>query len=206
MNTVLKINPGAKHNDPTWNKTVALISILIQDGRHGIGNIQAAIIEALEDIQAERIESEGDDYYETAHCHNMDHLVELTGMFNDAFDMIPETDNKEIRVEKIDQLISSLESYRNRLEPVKNHTLQSTINVIRTWVFSRNGQPFGINDIYAGQDISSRLPANIKTMLLIEKALFALGCSVNSNSPDVRFNDKIFTPPVRRQVIREVLL
>jgi len=73
--------------------------------------------------------------------------------------------------------------------------LQRILNVLRNWVLDRNGEPFTMRDIYRDQLIGPKLSASIETMVLIDKALLMLRCTIFNNNASVSLQNLIYNPP-----------
>jgi len=84
--------------------------------------------------------------------------------------------------------------------------LQRVLNVLRNWVLDRNGIPFTMNDIYADPSVSCHLSASIPTMILIDRALLALRCTIDrENQGTVSFQNLVYTPPKIIRVDRDLM-
>lgn len=84
--------------------------------------------------------------------------------------------------------------------------LQRVLNVLRNWVLDRNGIPFTMNDIYADPSVSCHLSASIPTMILIDRALLALRCTIDRENQDtVSFQNLVYTPPKITRVDRDLM-
>jgi len=215
MNAQLKIKPivqDKSDSDRIWTKAVFANKTVAEHEQFGIANMVATMIEALEDIQVERIESEGNDYYETEHYRNTQHAIEVATMINSAFDLDFENDNKTARRDKLNQIIHNLTVYRVR-EFATQHphihspapSLQEVLNIIRNWVFDRSGKSFSINDILNCPELSEKLHPDIKTMVVIDRALITLRCTINREVPGIPFSDMQYTPPAVRRINRDDL-
>lgn len=199
MNAVLK-HKEEVINDPIWNRAAAYNASLIQNKEFGIENILANISEAIEDIQAEKLIEQGDEYYDTEHYRNSQFALDITELVNSSFDLCIEKSNKSFRLDRLNRLIENLTDYRNAefgkpLKTVKDD-VQKVINTIRDWVRSKNGATFRISEIYADPVLSAKLPAKLSMMMLIDEALMRMGCSVNNHEDNFKFADKVYTPRV----------
>lgn len=99
--------------------------------------------------------------------------------------------------------LANLTSRDKKMTDIKNseEELQQVPNVLRNWVLDRNGEPFTMNDIYRDPSLSSELSASIETMIVIDKALLALRCTiVNKNNATVSLQNIIYKPPNVRVV------
>lgn len=80
--------------------------------------------------------------------------------------------------------------------------LQRVLNALRNWVLDRNGVQFTINDLYADPAVSCHLSASIQTMVLIDRALMALRCTIEpKNRKSVALQTLVYTPPKVRRVV-----
>ncbi|WP_293005859.1 hypothetical protein [Nitrosomonas sp.] len=83
---------------------------------------------------------------------------------------------------------------------------QEVINILRDWVFERDGKPFCMNDIFNDPELSGRFERNIRTMCYIDSALLVLRCSFNHDEDaSVTFAELKYTPPKIKRVKREEL-
>jgi len=84
--------------------------------------------------------------------------------------------------------------------------MQLILNALRNWVLDRNGVPFTMNDLYADPTVSSRFSVSIRTMILIDRALLALRCTIDrKNQGAVSFQNLVYTPPKVIRVHRDLM-
>jgi len=84
--------------------------------------------------------------------------------------------------------------------------LQRVLNALRNWVLDRNGIPFTMNDLYADPEVSCHLSASIQTMILIDRALLALRCTIDrENKGTVSFHNLVYTPPKITRIDRDLM-
>ena len=84
--------------------------------------------------------------------------------------------------------------------------LQRVLNALRNWVLDRNGIPFTMNDLYADPAVSCHLSASIPTMILIDRALLTLRCTIDRENQDtVSFQNLVYTPPKIIRVDRDLI-
>jgi len=84
--------------------------------------------------------------------------------------------------------------------------LQRVLNVLRNLVLDRNGIPFTMNDLYADPAVSCHLSVSIQAMILIDRALLALRCTIDQeNQGAVSFQNLVYTPPKIIRVDRDLM-
>jgi hypothetical protein len=84
--------------------------------------------------------------------------------------------------------------------------LQRVLNALRNWVLDRNGVPFTMNYLYADPAISPCFSVSIQTMILIDRALLALRCTIDRENQDtVSFQNLVYTPPKVIRVHRDLM-
>lgn len=84
--------------------------------------------------------------------------------------------------------------------------LQRVLNALRNWVLDRNGIPFTMNDLYADPAVSCHLSVSIQTMILVDRALLALRCTIDRENQDtVSFQSLVYTPPKIIRVDRDLM-
>lgn len=83
---------------------------------------------------------------------------------------------------------------------------QEVINLIRDWVFERDGQPFCMNELFNVPEFQGKLNKNIRTMLLVDQALLTLHCTFKRDEENaVTFSELLYTPPKIRRIHRDEL-
>lgn len=79
--------------------------------------------------------------------------------------------------------------------------MQRILDALRNWVLDRNGVPFTMNDLYADPVVSYHLSVSIQTMIMIDRALLALRCTIDQkNQGAVSFQNLVYTPPTIKRV------
>lgn len=84
--------------------------------------------------------------------------------------------------------------------------MQRILNALRNWVLDRNGVPFTMNDLYADPAVSSRFSVSIQTMILIDRALLTLRCTIEpKNRKPGSLQNMVYTPPKVIRVHRDLM-
>ncbi|PTQ86920.1 hypothetical protein [Nitrosomonas ureae] len=87
-----------------------------------------------------------------------------------------------------------------------NNIQQEVINILRDWVFNRDGEAFCMNDLFNAPEFEGKLDKNIRTMLLIDRALITLHCTFKRDEENaVTFSELLYTPPKIKRIHRDEL-
>jgi len=99
------------------------------------------------------------------------------------------------------------ETKRSGLKIVSvNNIQQEVINLIRDWVLDRDGQPFCMNDLFNVPEFEGKLNKNIRTMLLVDRALITLHCTFKRDEENaVTLSELMYTPPKIKRISRDEL-
>lgn len=98
-------------------------------------------------------------------------------------------------------------AYMDSVDQVRNNLLQTTIGILRDWVFDRNDS-FTIIDIYMNPDLSEKLCLNREMLKTVQTALLKLNCTI-TKSCDLLDNEYLFDtyhPPKIVRIDRDLLV
>lgn len=98
-------------------------------------------------------------------------------------------------------------AYMDSVDQVRNNLLQTTIGILRDWVFDRNDS-FTIIDIYMNPDLSEKLCLNREMLKTVQSALLKLNCTI-SRDRELLDNEYLFDtyhPPKIVRIDRDLLV
>lgn len=98
-------------------------------------------------------------------------------------------------------------AYMDSVDQVRNNLLQTTIGVLRNWVFDRE-EPFTIIDLYMDTTISEKLCLNREMLRTVQTALLKLNCTITrcSDLLDDEFLFHTYQPPKIVRIDRDLLV
>lgn len=111
-NLAVKINRPAVY-DFTWQQAVNKLVLLGED--KGICNMIAASPKAIEEMEANSIETSGESHYETELSKNRHFAIEVLDRVMNCLDLDEETGTRFDRIEHISMLIESLNELKARI-------------------------------------------------------------------------------------------
>lgn len=98
-------------------------------------------------------------------------------------------------------------AYMDSVDQVRNNLLQTTIGVLRNWVFDRK-EHFTIIDLYLDTEISEKLCLNREMLKTVQSALLKLNCTI-SRDRELLDNEYLFDtyhPPKIVRIDRDLLV
>lgn len=98
-------------------------------------------------------------------------------------------------------------AYMDSVDQVRNNLLQTTIGVLRNWVFDRK-EHFTIIDLYLDTEISEKLCLNREMLKTVQTALLKLNCTITrcSNLIDNEFLFDTYQPPRVKRIDRDLMV
>lgn len=98
-------------------------------------------------------------------------------------------------------------AYMDSVDQVRNNLLQTTIGILRDWVFDRNDS-FTIIDIYMNPDLSEKLCLNREMLQIVRSALLKLNCTIirDCDLLDDEFLFDTYQPPKIVRIDRDLLV